>query len=558
MLAWMLYATMASMLIGAAALALEGAMHGMRRPGRFVWTGAMVLSAGWPVLMLVLSRAETPDVPVSAIRSSLSDGVFTVSNTVALASQRALNVSIETIVLTIWGVLSALLVARVIHAFHTNALRSRGWRFATVDGIRVRTSKDLGPAVVGIADMEVVLPEWVLSFDRNLLDLVLAHEQEHRDARDPMLLFGAAVLVCLMPWNIALIWQARRLRSAMEVDCDARVLRRYPDTERYGLLLLAIAQRRSAVSPLLVATMSEPAANLSRRFAAMKDNQISPLRLATLCVFGVTAIVAAGAIDSPTLSAEELPSTAAYTERFRATPNDTTELTRYIVRGTNGAPDLQLIFRAQKFDERRLLELSELLMSDYNRTLSRTGSNDEAVGAILGVIGRIERLLGVTVQVWIGDTRLSTPEREVSEKVRSSGTSDRRAGEARTTSEERRVVGVGTRPASVVEVPKRVSDSVVAFDFQVELQARLKPGTMNMIYPEVLKNAGIAGEVLAQFVVNYDGKADMGTFKVLKSTHELFTASVREALEQAVFTPASVGGRQVRQLMQLPFSFSIK
>src|SRR6185436_19496229 len=170
----------------------------------------------------------------------------------------------------------------------------------------------------GIADMEVVLPEWVLSFDRSLLDLVLAHEQEHRNARDPMLLFGVAVLVCLMPWNLALIWQARRLRSAMEVDCDARVLRRYPDTERYGLLLLAIAQRRSAASPILVATMSEPAANLSRRFAAMKDNQISRIRLAALCAFGIIAIVVAGAIDSPALHAEELSSTVAHTETFRA------------------------------------------------------------------------------------------------------------------------------------------------------------------------------------------------------------------------------------------------
>ena len=30
--------------------------------------------------------------------------------------------------------------------------------------------------------------------------------------------------VVLMPWNLPLWWQWRRLRFAIEVDCDARVL----------------------------------------------------------------------------------------------------------------------------------------------------------------------------------------------------------------------------------------------------------------------------------------------------------------------------------------------
>lgn len=549
MLAWMLYAIIASILIGVAALALERVMRGLRRPTRFVWLGTMLLSAAWPVLMLVLPSSRTIDAPVSTIRSSVSGGMNTVSNTVALASERALNVSVETVVLTIWALLSALLAARVIHAFHTNAIHAKAWRFATVDGIKVRTSTNVGPAVVGIVSMEVVLPEWILALDRTLLDLVLAHEQEHRKARDPLLLFGAAVVGCLIPWNLGLIWQARRLRAAMEVDCDARVLRRYPDTERYGLLLLAIAQRRSAVSSILVATMSEPAANLSRRFAAMKDNQISRVRLAALCAFGVTAIVAAGAIDSPmTLHAQELPS--------RAVQSDTLDMTRYIVKGENGFPDLQLVFRRQKFDERRMLELSERLIVDYTRTLERTGSNDEAVGAVVGLIGRIERLLGGPVQVWIGDTRLSTSEPEVSDTLKYG----RLTLEERKTIQQRRV-GEEERAAgrqSGAELPKTVAASGTYFDFQVESAAALKQGTMQPVYPATLKSAGIDGEVLAQFVVDAEGKVDLETFKALKSTHVLFTASIRDALEQAVFTPALVGGRPVKQLLQLPFMFSIK
>jgi hypothetical protein len=163
MLAWMLYAIAASILIGGAALALERVMHALRRPTRFVWAGAMLLTTVWPVLMLLVPRADTADAGVSTIRSTVSVGMHTVSNTVAVASQRALSVSVETIVLTIWALLSAVLAARVIHAVYTTSVRARGWRFATVDGISIRTSTDMGPAVVGISSMEVVLPEWVLA-----------------------------------------------------------------------------------------------------------------------------------------------------------------------------------------------------------------------------------------------------------------------------------------------------------------------------------------------------------------------------------------------------------
>jgi protein TonB len=132
--------------------------------------------------------------------------------------------------------------------------------------------------------------------------------------------------------------------------------------------------------------------------------------------------------------------------------------------------------------------------------------------------------------------------------------------EERTVHQERRRLEeerAGT-PPTIAERSRNMVDSPTFFDFQVEVTATLKQGTIQMVYPPTLKSAGIGGEVLAQFVVDTDGRADIATFKVLKSTHELFTVSIRDALANAVFTPASVGGRPVKQLMQLPFSFQIK
>jgi protein TonB len=44
---------------------------------------------------------------------------------------------------------------------------------------------------------------------------------------------------------------------------------------------------------------------------------------------------------------------------------------------------------------------------------------------------------------------------------------------------------------------------------------------------------------------------------VLKSSHELFTQAVKNALPNMRFYPAEVGGKKVKQLVQQPFTFSL-
>ena len=95
------------------------------------------------------------------------------------------------------------------------------------------------------------------------------------------------------------------------------------------------------------------------------------------------------------------------------------------------------------------------------------------------------------------------------------------------------------------------------FDFQVEKPVVMAPGSQGPSYPDMLRSAGIEGQVLAQFVVDTTGKADMSTFKALKSDNDLFTTAVKNALQRARFLPAEVGGRKVKQLVQQPFQFSL-
>jgi len=49
----------------------------------------------------------------------------------------------------------------------------------------------------------------------------------------------------------------------------------------------------------------------------------------------------------------------------------------------------------------------------------------------------------------------------------------------------------------------------------------------------------------------------MNTFKVIKSDNDLFTAAVKSALPKMRFYAAEVGGRKVKEQVELPFSFAM-
>jgi len=95
------------------------------------------------------------------------------------------------------------------------------------------------------------------------------------------------------------------------------------------------------------------------------------------------------------------------------------------------------------------------------------------------------------------------------------------------------------------------------FEFQVEKPAEMLAESPKPKYPSVLESSGIPGEVQAQFVVSSSGKADLDSFKVLKSTNDLFTQAVKNVLPRMKFSPAMIGGKPVNQLVQQSFQFAV-
>jgi len=95
------------------------------------------------------------------------------------------------------------------------------------------------------------------------------------------------------------------------------------------------------------------------------------------------------------------------------------------------------------------------------------------------------------------------------------------------------------------------------FEFQVEKPVE-KIGGDAPDYPSSLRDAGVEGQVLAQFVVGENGRYQGGTLKILNSSNPAFSAAVKDALPRMKFSAAQIGGKKVAQLVQMPFMFNIK
>jgi protein TonB len=119
-------------------------------------------------------------------------------------------------------------------------------------------------------------------------------------------------------------------------------------------------------------------------------------------------------------------------------------------------------------------------------------------------------------------------------------------------------VAGGIASGVVGGTPQVIDNNQTFFDFQVEKPVAPVPGTGNPRYPDILRSSSIEGEVLAQFVVDTTGRVEVSSFKVIRTSHELFSASVRQALPNMRFLPAEVGGRKVKQLVQQPFVFALQ
>ncbi len=74
-------------------------------------------------------------------------------------------------------------------------------------------------------------------------------------------------------------------------------------------------------------------------------------------------------------------------------------------------------------------------------------------------------------------------------------------------------------------------------------------------YPEMARKERIQGRVIAQTVINTDGRIE--AIEIVESIGEEFDTAVREVLEQWEFEPATLGGEPVSVYYNLTFNFRL-
>ena len=282
MLAWMGYTVAVTLLLSGAAFAAERAARLRRIASRSIWAGAIIASLALPMAISMVT-IKVPGVllaadqgRVIALRDMTSSTLSTAAWTAPRANRPALmggsrgepGFGIDVVLKRAWAFVSAILLIALAGSAIHSYWRRRFWPRTTMCGVEVHVSDDVGPAVVGLLRPRIVVPRWLASAPQRQQVLVIAHEQSHLDAGDPQLLSLALCLLVAMPWNLPLWWQMRRLRHAIEVDCDARVLGAGHDLQHYGAALIDVGARHSGFIGM-AAAMAESPSLLEQRIRIM-------------------------------------------------------------------------------------------------------------------------------------------------------------------------------------------------------------------------------------------------------------------------------------------------
>jgi TonB family protein len=308
---WMLYAAAAGALLALAALALEPVLRALRLPQRWIWLAALALTLAIPAAARWLPRAPEPS--ASAAPSASTIGTATAAGEGRAAGWTMDAAAVDGALRILWPATSLGMMAVLTAGSVALHRRRRKWRAAEVDGVGVLLSADTGPAVVGIVRSRIVLPAWVMEVPAGERALLLEHEREHQHAGDPLVLALALGMVAAAPWNPAAWFGLRRLRLAMEVDCDARVLARRGDVRAYGALLLEAGRRAASTHrPLATTAFGQPVSFLERRIRIMSNRMQRPrarvvIPALALCAAAIAGMRALPAPAVPPAAAQETP-----------------------------------------------------------------------------------------------------------------------------------------------------------------------------------------------------------------------------------------------------------
>lgn len=327
MAALVVHALLVGGLLTGAALALEAVLRGRRYPARLAWLGALMgtvtlplwmllrrtggsgvggdVAIALPVLLEVQPVASTPTLAArglelwQGVMAGLGDATGAVAGALGDIPGAALVIGVT------WALATLALLLVVVTAVFRIRRGTRELPTEQVEGRAVVVSERMGPAVVGVAHPRIVLPRWILAAPQEVRAMVVLHEEEHVRARDTLLMAVGLLLVLCLPWHPAAWYQFRRLRLAIELDCDVRVVRRGVSPLRYAALLLEVGSRPSFAGAAMVGLAESPSL-LERRMRALCAPlpRLNTAAAAFSAVAVLLLVLVACEADTPTVQPE--------------------------------------------------------------------------------------------------------------------------------------------------------------------------------------------------------------------------------------------------------------
>ena len=108
---------------------------------------------------------------------------------------------------------------------------------------------------------------------------------------------------------------------------------------------------------------------------------------------------------------------------------------------------------------------------------------------------------------------------------------------------------------STDSIPGGRALSIASFPRMPLVDAAAKPNNPAPEYPEAEKRDSVEGNVVLRFIVDRAGEPIDGTAMVVRGTTRGFILAAIATLPKLRFTPATIGGCAVAQVVEYPFSF---
>lgn len=511
-------------IVTVAALLLERGLTHLRVGKRHAWTFALLATslAPWlprvtPARVEALSVLEMPTIVVNA------------------TSQAASRMPIDMIVLG-WLLLSLVVVSGYGMAYVKLLLAKREWRRARIAQDDVFMSDRFGPAVFGFVVPRIVVPRWIENASADEQALIVLHEREHIRAGDQQQLLLSIVCTALLPWHPFVWWQARRLRFAIEADCDQRVLAAAPDRAQYASLLVKVGSRQSGL--LLTPALAEHRNGLEARVRMLTNRLVrNRWKAAGLIVAGlVVAFVACEA----------------------RLPNDPQEPMRVSLPRVQGDPPV-------------MKNAGELVARHYPPTLRAAG-----IGGTVGMEVTVRTDGSKDNYALVKTSGHDALDRAAEKVVREMELLPMKVPAGQQPKDQTYSIFIEFSPKAETQ---RVPETEPAPWLREEVRPRYKtfldsenppysrhPELLNRDevmqsvernYPPLLRSAGIEGKVMVQLLVGVEGTV-LEAHRTGRRIHEALDSAALRVVRGMKFTPAQYKGEPVQVLIELPIEFKTK